>query len=45
MVNNGSLFKDTYLNLNFVPKYPLKLSNAINTCLLNLNIISYHAFS
>ena len=24
--------------------HPLKFNNAINTCLINLNIISYHAF-
>ena len=24
---------------------PLKLNNAINTCLINQNVILYHAFS
>ena len=35
---HGLLFKDT----NLVAKDPLKLNNAINTCLINLNITLYH---
>ena len=37
---HGSLFKDAYI----VAKHTLKLKNAINNCLINLNIILYHAF-
>ena len=32
-----------YLDTHFVANDLLKLSNAINTCLINLNVILYHA--
>ena len=40
LIIHGSLFKDTH----FVAKDLLKLDNAINTYLINLNITLYPAF-
>ena len=34
-----------YLKTHFVAKDPLKLNDEITTCLINLNIALYHAFS
>ena len=34
----GSLLKDTHL----VAKDPVKVNNAINACLINLNVILYY---
>ena len=39
MCTRGSLLKDTH----FVNKYLLKLDNAINTSLINLNFILYYS--
>ena len=43
------LFKDMHVVkldlLAMLGNYPLKLNNATNTCVINLKIILYHAFS
>ena len=44
---HSALFKDieTFRDISQEATDPLKLNNPINTCLINLNIISYHSFS